>query len=184
MHNFKRTPVIFMIQQINSFLIKGVFLFVCASITLSCASSKTSGTDDQFLTGSVVSCSHLNIYQLSTDNKSYIQVIINSKKIELKQENSWDLAENNPNVTVRMREFEQDIASALCSDIGGKKSKPQAEYSAAGGKLILVMSDVDWQNYQKGMRYKVDLNATTIKLKEDKTYGLNITQASVGWMPG
>lgn len=162
-----------------------IMLWLVLLSVYGCAPTKSAnGASELELTGTVVSCGHLNIYQLSEDNKSYIQVIINTKKIELQKDNSWNLNEETDGVSVKYREFDDTVASKICNDIGGKRIKPITEVSANEGVISLRLSEDEWLNYKKQRRYKVDLRATGLKLLNDKTYTMSIKQATVGWLPG
>lgn len=173
-----------MIKQHNPCL-SVVWLCLVIFCTLGCASTKSTNDSSELeLTGAVVSCGHMSIYQLSEDNKSYIQFIINTKKIDLLQDNSWNLADVNENITVRYRSFDESIASKLCNDIGGRRLKPVKEIEAGTGMVNLKLTEAEWQNYKQGRRYKVDLSATGLNLLNDKNYSVSIDQAAVGWLPG
>lgn len=171
-------------QQIKLNLSLCLLLTALTLINTGCVTSNIGSTSDVFFNGPIVSCGHLIIYQLSEDNKSYLQVIINTKKVELHQENIWSISSENDNITVRFRQFEEEIVTRLCNDVGGKKSKPTMEVIASMGKLKLNLTEADWKNYKNGIRYKVDINASGLKFNNDSSYALSISQATVGWLPG
>lgn len=172
-----------MLKKHHSDLIKTGLFFLIYSFA-GCATTKSSMADDLLLSGSVISCGHMNVYQLSEDNKSYIQIIINTTKIALNQENTWDLTSVNEHITVTFKQYQDDVSNRLCNDIAGKRIKPFQTVEVKSGILVLTMTDLDWQQYKKGTRFKVDLNAKGLVLDEDKTYALKINQTPVGWLPG
>ncbi|UXX80922.1 hypothetical protein N7E81_07395 [Reichenbachiella carrageenanivorans] len=150
-----------------------------------CATRSTmSASEDLFLTGSVISCSHLVIYQLSEDNKSYIQVYIDTKKVTLESTNHWDLSQETDGVIVRLRKFDQDISTTLCNDVIRRIKTNQEEFVATAGVLQLTLTDGQWQEYQAGGRYKADITAQGLDFNQTNTYQVLINQASVGWLPG
>ncbi|MEO9805661.1 MAG: hypothetical protein ABJF04_20555 [Reichenbachiella sp.] len=158
----------------------GAFIIMCNS----CATRSTVDSSEVYLKGPVVSCGHLTIYQVSEDNKSYIQIIIDTEKIELDRENIWTIPSDNAYVTVRLRKFEEEIVSRLCNDVNVRRNKPAIALLATLGTLTLSMTEAEWINYKKGKRYKVDLKSPGMKFDDESTYGLNISQATVGWLPG
>lgn len=161
-----------------------VIISVLFSQTNCVTSSTMSASEDIFFTGSVVSCSHLVIYQLSEDNQSYIQVYIDTDQVTLESTNRWDLSQQTDGVIVRLRTFDQDISTTLCNDVIRRIKTNQEEFVASAGVLQLTLTDEQWQGYQAGRRYKVDVTAQGLDFNQTNTYQILINQASVGWLPG
>lgn len=165
-------------------LLLGVF-FSFLLITSGCATrSSMTAMEDVFLKGSTVSCSQLVIYQLSEDNKTYIQVFIDTKKVKLSKENVWNLSIPSEGVEVSKRAFVSDVSATLCNDIRLTKPDQVSNEQAISGEIKLTLNELEWQNYQAGRRFKVDLLGTQINFDEKSKFGLQIESASVGWLPG
>lgn len=167
-------------MQINFiyFLILSVIAFACRR-----PATKTEDTSAIKL-GPVISCGNIKVYQLLEDRNSYISIAIRTDYVKLSTNMTFDLSEKNEGLKVVFEKYNDDVSDILCNDLLLKNPERILVEQASEGYLHLTIKDDEWDKYQKGMSYQVNIKIDRLKFESTELNQIIIESARVGWMPG
>jgi len=135
------------------------------------------------LSGPVISCGHLSVYQLSRDGKSGVHIFIDTNEYILEQENRFDISQYYPGVEITFKKFDTDMSRRLCTEGQAYYTGDVKEKKGKSGILLISMSDKEWKYYSEGKSYAIDIQGTQLNFPGAGKISLSISKALVGWEP-